>query len=276
MTGDETRHDVWATAGPYERFMGRWSRLAARELATWLGLPEGLRWVDVGCGTGVLAGVVADRCAPGSLVGVDRSEGFVSTARATVGGGAHFVVADAGALPVRDGACDVSVSALTLNFLAQPAAGVAEMARVVRPGGTVAAYVWDYAGGMAFLGRFWDAAVAVDPSAAGLDERRRFAAWGPERLRELWAGAGLVDVATMPVEVPTVFTGFADLWEPFLAGQGPAPGYLASLSPAARDRVRTALDASLPRDTSGSVRLTARAWAVRGSRAGSRRGAGGR
>ncbi|MDI3407391.1 class I SAM-dependent methyltransferase [Streptomyces cavernicola] len=261
----ERRFDVWAVGGAYERYMGRWSRLVADEFVAWLGCGGGLRWVDVGCGTGALTAAVAARCRPELVVGVDRSAGFVAAARTAVAEGpAWFAVADGSALPVRDSMCDVAVSGLVLNFLAAPGAAVAEAARVVRPGGTVAAYVWDYAEGMGFLRRFWDAAASLDPSAAGLDEGRRFAVCDPERLRSLWAEAGLVDVAVAPLEVATVFAGFPDLWEPFLAGQGPAPGYVAALAPAARDRLRAALCEAVPTRPDGSIALTARAWAVRG------------
>ncbi|MFJ4776524.1 class I SAM-dependent methyltransferase [Streptomyces sp. NPDC088762] len=267
----EQRFDVWAAGVAYERYMGRWSRLVAKEFVAWLDCADGLRWLDVGCGPGVLSAVVAARCRPRGVVGIDRSEGFVGSARAAAAASSHFVVADAMALPVREATMDVAVSGLTLNFLPEPTTAVAGMARVVRPGGLVAAYVWDYADGMGFLCRFWDAAVEVDPSATALDEGRRFRACRPERLREVWADAGLVDVSTTPIEVPTVFADIADLWEPFLAGQGPAPGYVASLAPPDRDRVRDALGSAVPRRPDGSIALTARAWAVSGrARSGSR------
>ncbi|MFG2287136.1 class I SAM-dependent methyltransferase [Streptomyces sp. NPDC048595] len=260
----EQRFDVWAAGAAYERYMGRWSRLAAEEFVTWLSCPDDLRWLDVGCGTGALSAVVTARCRPRTVLGIDRSEGFVGAARAAVPASAHCVVADAMSLPVRDGTWDVAVSGLTLNFLPEPTAAVGGMVRAVRTGGLVAAYVWDYAEGMGFLRRFWDAAIEVDPSAAALDEGRRFPVCRAEGLSEMWAAAGLVDVSTAPIEVPTVFADFADLWEPFLAGQGPAPGYVASLAPAHRDRVRDALSALVPTGPDGSLALTARAWAVRG------------
>lgn len=263
---EEQRFDVWATGTAYERYMGRWSRPAAEEFVTWLGCADGLRWLDVGCGTGVLSAVVTTRCRPRMLAGVDRSEGFVGSARAAVPLSAHCLVADALSLPVRDDTWDIAVSGLTLNFLPDPTAAVAEMARVVRTGGLVAAYVWDYAEGMGFLRRFWDAAIEVDPSAAALDEGRRFPLCRAERLAEAWADAGLVDVSTTSIEVPTVFADFDDLWEPFLAGQGPAPGCVASLTPAVRHQVRDALSAAVPRRLDGSIALTARAWAVSGRR----------
>jgi SAM-dependent methyltransferase len=263
---EEQRFDVWATGAAYDRYMGRWSRLVAEEFATWLSCADSLRWLDVGCGTGVLSAVVTARCRPRMVVGIDRSEGFVGWARAAVPRATHCVVADAMSLPVRDETWDVAVSGLTLNFLPEPTTAVAEMSRVVRAGGLVAAYVWDYAEGMGFLRRFWDAAIEVDPSAAALDEGRRFPLCRPERLADVWADAGLVDVSTASIEVPTVFADFADLWEPFLAGQGPAPGYAAALAPADRDRLRDALSAAVPRRPDGSIALTARAWAVSGRR----------
>ncbi|MFI9154377.1 class I SAM-dependent methyltransferase [Streptomyces sp. NPDC053367] len=258
---------MWTGADAYERYMGRWSRLVAREFLPWCGAGDGLRWLDVGCGTGVLSRTVAERCRPRLVLGVDRSEAFVAAGRAAGGGPARCVVGDAVALPVREGAFDAAVSGLVLNFLPEPVAAASAMARAVRPGGTVAAYVWDYAEGMRFLRLFWDAAVGVDPAAAALDEGRRFPVCRPEALRETWTRAGLSEVAVTGIEVPTVFAGFDDLWEPFLAGQGPAPAYVASLGPAARDRVRDALAGSVgagPRE--GEVALTARAWAVRGKR----------
>ncbi|MFE5558079.1 class I SAM-dependent methyltransferase [Streptomyces sp. NPDC056544] len=266
--GEEHRFDVWTAGAGYERYMGRWSRPVAERFTYWLGRPERLRWLDVGCGTGGLSAVVAARCRPLEVLAIDRSPGYAGWARAAATAGTHVVVADARHLPVRDGACDAVVSGLTLNFLAPPAAAVAEMVRTVRAGGLVAAYVWDYAGGMDLLRLFWGAAVAADPSAAALDERRRFPLCRPDALGALWTQAGLGEVSVAPIEVPTVFADFADLWEPFLTGQGPAPGYLATLSAADRERVRDALRAVLPCGPGGSVALTARAWAVRGRRAG--------
>jgi SAM-dependent methyltransferase len=265
----EQQNDAWTSGAAYERYMGRWSRPVAGEFTAWLAPADGLRWLDVGCGTGVLAQVVTQRCRPRLVLGCDRSADFVRTAaRATESAGtpAHFTVADARALPVRDGACDVAVSALTLNFLPEPDVAVRDMARTVGPGGRVAAYVWDYAEGMGFLRLFWDTAAGLDPAAAELDEGRRFPGCRPESMHRLWTDAGLVDVATVAIEVPTVFTDLNDLWAPFLSGQGPARGYVAGLSPAARDRLRDALAAAaLPGGSDRSLTLTARAWAVRGT-----------
>jgi SAM-dependent methyltransferase len=167
-------------------------------------------------------------------------------------------------LPFADDSFHATVSGLVLNFVPDPAAAVAEMARVTRGGGTVAAYVWDYAAGMGMLRHFWDAARVVDPRAAELDEGQRFALCSPEALGALWRRAGLDPVSVDALDVPTEFAGFDDYWGPFLGGQGPAPGYLMSLPHARRDGIERELRAQLPLQTDGRIVLGARAWAVRG------------
>jgi hypothetical protein len=152
-----------------------------------------------------------------------------------------------------------------LNFLPQPAAGLAEMARVARPTGQVAVYVWDYAGQMQLMRHFWDAAAALDPAARDLDEGRRFPLCGPTPLTALFEAAGLLAVEVRALEVPTTFRDFDDYWSPFLGAQGPAPSYAMSLTETDRDRLRDRLRASLPTAPDGSIRLTARAWAARGT-----------
>jgi SAM-dependent methyltransferase len=261
----ERDFDVWTAGNAYERYMGRWSRLVADEFLGRLACAPDARWLDIGCGSGALTATVASRCRPRALLGVERSAGFAAAARANTPPPAHFVLADAQALPVADATVDAAVSGLVLNFLPDPGAAVAEAARTVAPGGLVAAYVWDYAEGMGFLRHFWDAVAAVDPeSAAALDEGRRFPLCRPAPLRELWTAAGLTDVHVAPVEVPTAFGDFTDLWDPFLAGQGPAPGYVTALAPAARERLRDELRERVPEGADGSIALRARAWAVRG------------
>ncbi|GAB3403689.1 class I SAM-dependent methyltransferase [Flindersiella endophytica] len=196
--------------------------------------------------------------------GVDPSSGFLEEARSRiVDPRASFVSGSADALP--DGEFDVVVSGLALNFMPSPADAVAGFARAVAPGGTVAAYVWDYAEGMVMMRLFWDAAVALDPAAADLDEGLRFPLCRPEGLRQLWAGAGLGEVAVEAIDVPTVFTGFDDYWTPFLGGQGSAPTYVATLPEDRKAALRERLRARVPAESDGTIRLTARAWAVRGT-----------
>jgi SAM-dependent methyltransferase len=256
------KKDVWAAGELYEPYVGRWSRVVAQEFLAWLGVPSGARWLDVGCGTGALSAAVAAHCAPAALAGVEPSGGFRQTAARNLRGAATLHAGNAAAIPVGDGSFDAVVSGLVLNFVPDPQAALAEMARVARPGGTIAAYVWDYAGGMALIREFWDAAATLDARAATLHEGVRFPLCQPQALGELFSRAGLQGVATTALEVATPFESFDDYWQPFLGGQGPAPAYAMSLDEAARERLRERLRQRLPARPGGSIALTARAWAV--------------
>jgi SAM-dependent methyltransferase len=251
---------LWASADAYERYVGRWSRLVADDLLARLPVEPGSRWLDVGCGTGVLAATIRRRDPAARVTGIDPSEAFLGHAREAVDG--EFLVADARALPFPDSSFDAAVSGLVLNFVPEPARAVAEMARVVPPGGTVAAYVWDYAEGMQLIRHFFDAATEVDPAAATHDEGLRFTLCRPEPLRELFVSAGLTDVEVVAIDAPTVFEDFDDLWEPFLGGEGPAGAYAASLDDAGRSALQERLRQRLPIAADGSIALTARAWAA--------------
>lgn len=263
MTAD--RKDVWASGETYEPYVGRWSRLVGREFVDWLGLPWGLRWLDVGCGTGALSRVILERCSPREVVGIDPSDGYIAYARTHVTDSrASFEVGDAQALPFPDAEFAAAVAGLVINFMPDRDRALAEMERVVRPGGQVAAYVWDYAGEMQMMRYFWDAAVTVDPGALELDEGRRFPIAKPGPLSELFRRAGLQAVETRAVDVPTIFKDLDDYWSPFLGGQGPAPGYCMSLPEERRAALRERIRASLPIRADGSIHLLARAWAVRG------------
>jgi SAM-dependent methyltransferase len=266
MTGRD-RLDLWAQGDPYEAYVGRWSRAVARELLRSLRVPERREWLDVGCGTGALAQTIVECAAPAAVLGVDRSEGFIANARRRVGDPrARFEIGDAQALPVAGGAFDAVVSGLVLNFVPEPPRMLAEMVRATRAGGTVALYVWDYAGAMEMMRRFWDAAKAIDPAAAALDEGARFPMCAPAPLARLLGDAGLAGIATFAIDVPTAFRDFDDYWSPFLGGQGPAPGYAASLPEERRDELRERIRAHMPVGPDGSIRLTARAWAARGTK----------
>jgi hypothetical protein len=153
-----------------------------------------------------------------------------------------------------------------LNFVASSERALAEMARVVRPGGTVGLYVWDYAGEMQLMRRFWDAAAALDAQAQALDEGIRFPICQPEPLDRLFRVAGLADVAVRPIDVPTVFRDFDDYWSPFLGAQGPAPAYAMALDEERRTALRDRIRTDLPIEDDGSIHLMARAWAARGTR----------
>jgi ubiquinone/menaquinone biosynthesis C-methylase UbiE len=258
--------DSWASGQSYESYVGRWSRLVSVEFLGWLAVPPGARWLDVGSGTGALTEAVLVCCAPEQVVGVEPSGAFREYAQAHVPDPrAEFRAGDAQSLPVDDGAVDVVVSGLVLNFVPDRAAALAEMRRAARAGGTVAAYVWDYPGEMQLMKHFWAAAVALDPGALSLDEAARFEFCRPEPLRSLFADAGLDDVDVRPIVVPTDFPDFDSYWAPFLGGTGTAPAYAMSLAEPDRAALRDALRARLPSADDGSVHLTARAWAVRGT-----------
>lgn len=259
------RKDVWAVGDAYEHYVGRWSRLVARDFVDWLGVPAGQRWLDVGCGTGALSQTTLERAAPQSLTGIDPSEGFIGHARhAASDTRAEFRVGDAQSLPIDSQSFDVVVSGLVINFIPNMPKAVAELVRATRTGGTVAAYVWDYAGEMQLMRRFWDAAVALDPSVKDKDEGPRFPVCQPEPLATLFKGAGLSNVEGRPIDVPTVFKDFDDYWTPFLGGQGPAPGYCMSLPEDRRNALKERIRSALPFESDGSVHLIARAFAVRG------------
>lgn len=260
-----TPADRWSDGDPYESYVGRWSRRIADEFVEWLALPEGCTWIDVGCGTGALTEAILRGCDPRAVHGVDRSADFLATARARLTDARVQVhVGDATALPFADASCDAAVSGLVLNFIGEPSRMVAEMRRVTRSGGWVAAYVWDYAQGMQMMRLFWDAARTVAPGAEALDEASRFPICTAQALEAAWKTAGLDAVQVRSIVIDTVFRDFDDFWTPFLGAQGPAPTYLASLAPVHQAAIRDALAHAVPRDAAGRIPLRARAWAVKG------------
>ncbi len=259
--------DTWSNGASYERYVGRWSRLIAREFLAWLMVSSEQRWLDVGCGAGALTQAILSVAEPSAVTGVDPSEGFLAYARAAIPDDrVRFSTGSAQALPVESGAYDAVVSGLVLNFTPDPARALAEIARATRSGGTIAVYVWDYAGQMQFMRFFWDAAVALDPKASALDEGSRFPLCYPEVLERLFSATGLRDVVTRAIDIPTVFRDFDDYWSPFLGGQGSAPSYAMSLDEERRVALRERIRATLPIAADGSISLMARAWAARGSR----------
>lgn len=260
-----TRHDAWSAGEHYERYMGRWSRRIAARYVDWLAAPQDAAWLDVGCGTGALTQTILKQAAPRSIVAVDQSADFVAHARAATSDvqvRMRFEAADAQKIPLEDASVDVAASALVVNFVPDKVAALREMKRVVRPGGLVSFYVWDYpGGGMGFMTAFWQAAIALDPKAAELGEGRRFPFCTVEGLSALAAEAGWPAATVAPIEIEARFASFEDLWQPFTLGAGPAPRYCVSL---AEDK-RAALKARLMEDVGGEgpVSFPARAWAVK-------------
>ena len=257
--------DKWARGDAYESFMGRWSRRVADDFLQWLDPLPRANWLEVGCGTGALTEAVCRLAKPASLIACDPSPELLSFARRSITDtSVAFRIGGADDLPRRDGDFDLIVSGLVLNFLPHPSDGVRSMRERLRRGGTLAAYVWDYAEGMQFLRFFWDEAVALDPSAAPLDEGRRFPLCRPDALRQLFEQSGLDSVETKALEIVTAFPDFDEYWSPFLGGTGPAPSYVDSLEQDARRQLRLRLEQRLTPSADGSIQLTARALGVRG------------
>jgi trans-aconitate methyltransferase len=216
----------------------------------------------VGCGTGALTAAILTHCEPLSILGIDPSPAYIAWATANIQDGrARFETGDATRLT--HSIADVVVSGLVLNFVPQPLLALAAMQQAA-PDGLVAAYVWDYADRMELMRHFWDAAIALDPNAADLDEGKRFQICCPAPLAALWQEVGFIDVTTRAIDVPTVFHDFDDYWNPFLGGQAPAPSYAMSLDEEHRNALRDRIRAELPISSDGSIHLIARAWAVQG------------
>lgn len=257
---------VWASGAAYEAYVGRWSRMVAREFLDWLAVPAGSSWLDVGFGTGELTKAIVETQSPSRVAGIDPSGGFVAFARQHVRDErVKFDEGDAMSLPYSEEEFDATVSGLVLNFVPEPDRGLSEMTRVTRVRGIVAAYVWDYAGKMEMMRHLFDAAIALDPAAAKVDEGPRFPICRPERLAETFQRASLRGVETRAMDVPTHFRDFDDYWTPFLGGTGVAPAYVMSLPEGKRLALRERLREALPIAQDGSIPLVARAWAVKGT-----------
>lgn len=249
----------WSSGDIYESYVGRWSRVVAGEFVGWLDQPAGLRWLDVGCGTGALTSAILRTAEPAAVLGVDPSAGFIEFARQAVRDErAGFEVRSAAELP--EGPYDAVVAGLVLNFIPERVEALRRMRAI---GSTVAAYVWDYADGMQLMRYFFDAMLELRPQDRDHDEALRFPFCTAKGLEGLFHDAGFTTVSAREIVVPTVFESFDDYWRPFLGGQGPAPAYLRSLDEPAQEAMRDALRARLPIEADGSIRLSARAWAAK-------------
>jgi SAM-dependent methyltransferase len=250
-----------ASGDAYDRFMGRYSRELAPRLVAFAGIAEGMRALDVGCGSGLLTSALADRLGAANVAAADPSESLLAAcAHRVPGAGVRRATAEE--LPWPDASFDAVLSQLVLNFVADADAAVAEMSRVAAPGAILASCTWDYAGGMRMLHTFWDAAAELDAEAPD-ESRMRYRT--EAELASLWERGGVNDVETRPLEVEVAYGSFDEYWEPFTLGVGPAGAYYASLDPQARAALREGCFSRLG-SPAGPFSLDARAFAVRGTR----------
>ena len=245
----------------YERYMGKWSQLAGESFLRWLAPKAGLRWLDVGCGNGAFTEMIIERCSPASVHGIDPAEGQIAYARSRPASRvAKFGLGDAMALPFPNDSFDVAVMPLVLFFVPEPPKGVAEMARVVTPGGLVTAYSWDMIGG-GFPYQALQAQMremnAIVKAAPNPDASRM------KVLRELWLGAGLEAVETHEIAVQRTFADFDDYWTTILKGPSVRPG-LAAMTPDNLAKLKYQMRVRLPPDANGQITCNARANAIRG------------
>jgi SAM-dependent methyltransferase len=246
----------------YERFMGRWSRLAGEKFLDWLDPPKGLRWVDVGCGNGAFTEVLIARCAPSAVTGIDPSDGQIAFARTRPGvKAAEFRVGDAQSLPFGDASFDAASMALVISFVPDPVKAAREMARVVKRGGWVATYMWDVlAGGL-----------PIQPIYAALKSLGIDAPLPPgsinathDNMRTVWEMAGLQSIDMQTIRIPVIYPDFDDFWESTSAPVGPTGSLIAGLSPSVREQYKMRLREQLPIGADGRIAYEGFANAAKG------------
>jgi SAM-dependent methyltransferase len=243
--------------GAYDRFMGRYSVPLAPELANFAAIAAGQRVLDVGCGPGALTSELVKRLGPSAVVAVDPSEPFVAAARERHPG-VSVQRAVAEALPFEDDTFDAALAQLVVHFMADPVVGLREMARVTRKGGVVAACVWDHAGGRGPLSVFWKAARELDPD---VDDESQLAGTRDGHLGQLFRAAGLEEIDESAITIRVLHPSFAEWWEPYTLGVGPAGGFVAALDADRRAQLRERCRELLP---AAPFSLPARAWSARG------------
>jgi SAM-dependent methyltransferase len=253
---------LFTDGAAYERLMGRWSVLVGEVFLDWLAQPKSLRWLDVGCGNGAFTELLVARCAPAEVQGLDPSESQIAYARTRPGVGlAQFRQGDAQALPFADGSFDAAVMALVISFLPDPAKAVAEMARVVRPGGWLGTYMWDIPGGGLPLQPIQ---VAMQSMGIASPNPPGFAVSRLDRMRALWEQAGLESIDTRVIRITVTYSDFDDFWESNSVPVGPSGKAIHDMSPSAREQLKAHLRGGLPKGPDGRISYTAHANAVKG------------
>jgi ubiquinone/menaquinone biosynthesis C-methylase UbiE len=246
----------------YERLMGRWSQVAGEKFLDWIDPPKNLHWIDVGCGNGAFTEVLIARCSPAAVTGIDPSDGQIDYARTRPGTKtAQFRVGDAQSLPFADDSFDAASMALVISFLPDPLKGAAEMARVVRPGGWVATYMWDFPGGGFPL---WPVAEAMKSLGMTAFARPNTDASRRDDMRAIWEKAGLRSVDTEVIRIRVAYSDFEDFWQSNTLPVGPAGKAIQDLSPSAKDQLKARLREQLPTGADGGIAYEAFANAVKG------------
>lgn len=256
----------FSDGGAYERFMGRWSRAAGGAFLDWLALPPGLHWLDVGCGTGAFTELVLQRCAPAQISAIDPSEDQIAFARSRPGASrASFRTGDAQSLPYADREFDVAVMALVISFVPDPAKGVAEMRRVLKPGGTAAAYMWDFAGKGFTQWPLIDALQAMD---VAVPKMPGYAHAGLEAMTNFFQAAGFDRIETRTIGIEVWYDDFDDYWASQTGLPNPVVQIIRKMPQPDVERLKAGLRANLPTGSNGRIAYPARANAVQGRAAG--------
>lgn len=242
---------LFTDGAAYERLMGRWSRVVGEVFLDWVNAPKNLTWLDVGCGNGAFTEELIARCSPAAVTAIDPSEDQLAYARTRPGAKmTDFRLGDAQNLPFADDSFDVAVMALVIAFLPDPGRAVAEMARVVRPGGAVTAYMWDVPGGGVPVHPIYLALQSMGLTSGGPPNP---AASERDAMQRFWEDAGLEAVETEVIRIPTVYSNFDDFWTSNVVPIGPQGKTIASMSASAREELRSRLRNHLPVSSDGRI-----------------------
>lgn len=251
------------TNDSYEAFMGRWSRHVAPQFLDWLSRPDGLKWLDVGCGTGVLSQTLVARCAPASVTGIDPLEKYIACAQ-TITDAISFQVGDMQDLPFDAASFDCTVSALCIKFVPDKEKGISELARVTRPDGTVALYDWDLSNEGNMTRHFWLAVELALPELTEERTRRRAAKAAPDEMIDLFKKARLRNVETKLFSFTARFENVDDYWAPLTGNEQNVGRFCRTLNASQLSTIREKLEDTLPVSADGSISYEGRAWAIKG------------